>query len=186
MDYLFTPWRFAYIANASKMPGCLFCEKAKEKDDRGALIVHRGTHNFIILNAFPYTSGHVMVAPYEHVDELRKLSPEAAGEMMSLSQRVESALRAAYKPDGINLGMNIGAAAGAGVAGHIHMHILPRWIADIPPSESESILRQVNERLASTFHIHHTTIQFEHVVCDIAHGCVVIPTQNAADPGHSH
>jgi ATP adenylyltransferase len=130
MDYLFTPWRFAYMASVHKTRGCLFCEQLKEPDDRQARIIHRGEHCFIILNIYPYTSGHVMIVPYEHVDELRKLAPAAAAEMMALAQRMESALRAAYKPDGINLGMNIGAAAGAGVAGHIHMHVLPRWIAD--------------------------------------------------------
>ncbi|HET7186474.1 MAG TPA: HIT domain-containing protein [Terriglobales bacterium] len=129
MDYLFTPWRYAYITSAGKTPGCVFCEVVK-RDDREALIVHRGEHCFIILNAFPYTSGHVMIVPYGHLDQLQKLPAAAAGEMMFLSQRVETALRAVYRPDGINLGMNIGAAAGAGVAGHIHMHVLPRWIAD--------------------------------------------------------
>jgi ATP adenylyltransferase len=129
MDYLFTPWRFTYLSNAGKAPGCVFCRQVK-LSDREALILHRGEHCFIILNAFPYTTGHVMIVPYEHVDELQKLSPAAATEMMALSQRMERALRAVYKPDGINLGMNIGAAAGAGVAGHIHMHVLPRWIAD--------------------------------------------------------
>jgi ATP adenylyltransferase len=85
---------------------------------------------YICLNAFPYTSGHVMVIPFEHVDELQKLSRDAAREMMDLSQRTETVLRSLYHPDGINLGMNIGSAAGAGVAGHIHMHVLPRWVAD--------------------------------------------------------
>jgi ATP adenylyltransferase len=130
MDYLFTPWRYAYISTAAKTPGCLFCEKLRETDDRQALILHRAEHCFIMLNAFPYTSGHVMIAPYEHVDQLDKLSRPAATEMILLSQRMESELRSTYKPDGINLGMNIGAAAGAGVAGHVHMHVLPRWIAD--------------------------------------------------------
>jgi ATP adenylyltransferase len=129
MDYIFTPWRYAYISNAGKISGCVFCEVVK-RDDRDALIVHRGQHCFVILNAFPYTSGHVMIVPYAHVDQLQNLPANAAAEMMSLSQRMEGVLREAYKPDGINLGMNIGAAAGAGIAGHIHMHALPRWIAD--------------------------------------------------------
>jgi ATP adenylyltransferase len=84
----------------------------------------------VVLNAFPYTNGHLMIAPYEHVDQLAKLPAPAAQEMMALSQRLESVLRDIYHPDGLNLGMNLGKAAGAGVAGHIHMHILPRWIAD--------------------------------------------------------
>ncbi len=108
----------------------MFCEAAKEMDDAKALIVHRGQHCFVILNAYPYTPGHVMVVPYAHLDELRKLPFDAANEMIKLSQRMESVLRALYSPDGINLGMNIGKAAGAGIAGHIHMHVLPRWVAD--------------------------------------------------------
>lgn len=99
-------------------------------DDEKALIVHRAQHNFIILNAYPYTSGHVMVVPYEHVDRLHLLSDVAAAEMMSLTSRLENALTALYQPNGINLGMNIGKAAGAGIAAHIHMHVLPRWVAD--------------------------------------------------------
>ncbi len=129
MDYIFTPWRYAYISNPGNASSCVFCEVVK-REDQDALIVHRGQHCFVILNAFPYTSGHVMIVPYAHVDQLQNLHAVAASEMMSLSQRMEGVLRAAYKPDGINLGMNIGAAAGAGIAGHIHMHALPRWIAD--------------------------------------------------------
>ncbi len=130
MDYLWTPWRYAYVSTADKAPGCVFCGRMQQNNDREALIVFRGEHNFVVLNKFPYTSGHVMVVPYGHVDELRKLSAEAAQEMMSLSQRLEDVIRKEYHPDGVNLGMNIGKAAGAGVAGHIHMHVLPRWVAD--------------------------------------------------------
>lgn len=130
MDYLFTPWRYAYITQADKLSECLFCAQLQQSDDAKALIVHRGQHCFVILNAFPYTAGHVMVVPYQHVDELQKLPASAAQEMMALTQKLEGILRDLYKPDGLNVGMNLGKAAGAGVAGHIHMHILPRWIAD--------------------------------------------------------
>lgn len=130
MDYLWTPWRYAYVSTAEKAVGCVFCHAVKAGDDAKVLIVYRGRHCFVILNAFPYTPGHVMIVPYEHLDELRKLPAEAASEMMALSQRMESVLRELYTPDGINLGMNIGKAAGAGIAGHIHMHVLPRWVAD--------------------------------------------------------
>jgi ATP adenylyltransferase len=130
MDYLWTPWRYAYVSTAEKAVGCVFCDAAAGTDDRKNLIVYRGKHCFIILNAYPYTPGHVMIVPYAHLDELRKVSPDAANEMMHLSQKTESALRDLYHPDGINLGMNIGKAAGAGIAGHIHMHELPRWVAD--------------------------------------------------------
>lgn len=130
MDYLWTPWRYAYISGEKEAQGCVFCHSKDAQDDCKAGIVHRGEHCYICLNAFPYTSGHVMVIPYEHLDELRKLSREAAREMMDLCQRTETVLRNLYHPDGINLGMNIGSAAGAGIAGHVHMHVLPRWIAD--------------------------------------------------------
>ena len=130
MDYLWTPWRYAYVSTAEKAVGCVFCNAAKSDDDAKVLIVYRGQYCFVILNAFPYTPGHVMIVPYAHLDELLKLPPEAANEMMALSQRMETVLRELYHPDGINLGMNIGKAAGAGIAGHIHMHVLPRWVAD--------------------------------------------------------
>jgi ATP adenylyltransferase len=130
MDYLWTPWRYAYVSTAEKSAGCVFCDAVKAGDDRKVLIVYRGQHCFVILNRYPYTPGHVMIVPYAHLDELRKLSTDAAQEMMELSQRMESVLRELYRPDGINLGMNIGKAAGAGIAGHIHMHVLPRWVAD--------------------------------------------------------
>ena len=129
MDLLWTPWRYAFVSTAHQNPGCVFCELQRETDEQAG-IVHRGQHCFIVVNAFPYTSGHVMVVPYEHIDQLHKLSAPAAQEMMALSQRTESILRDLYHPDGLNLGMNIGKAAGAGIAGHIHMHVLPRWVAD--------------------------------------------------------
>ena len=132
MDYLWTPWRYAYITTAAKSTAsdqCIFCELPKLSDEK-ALIVHRAEHCFIILNSFPYTSGHVMVVPFAHLDELQKLPQPAAAEMMSLSQKMEGILRQVYSPDGINVGMNIGRAAGAGIAGHVHMHVVPRWMGD--------------------------------------------------------
>lgn len=130
MDYIFTPWRYAYVAGTDKATSCIFCDALASKADRDAWIVYRGRYSFIILNTYPYTSGHVMIVPYEHVDELQKLSPEAAHEIIDLSSKTERVLHQVYHPEGVNLGMNIGKAAGAGVAGHIHMHVLPRWTAD--------------------------------------------------------
>ena len=130
MDYLWTPWRYAYVTAGAKTAGCIFCDLPKAGDDSKARIVHRGRHCYIVLNTFPYTPGHVMVVPFSHLDELQKLPADAANEMMDLSQKMERVLRRLYAPDGVNLGMNIGKAAGAGVAGHIHMHVLPRWVAD--------------------------------------------------------
>lgn len=130
MDYLWSPWRYTYVSSVDQAVGCVFCQLLNLGDDEKAFIVYRGELNFVILNAFPYTSGHTMVVPYEHVDRLSLLSQTAASEMMGLSRRLESALYELYRPDGANLGMNIGKAAGAGIAGHIHMHVLPRWVAD--------------------------------------------------------
>jgi ATP adenylyltransferase len=129
MDYLWTPWRYAYVTGADQKSGCIFCNASKETDQQ-ARIVHRAEHCYVILNTYPYTNGHVMVVPYAHLEELHKLPDDAAHEMIVLTQRMAAVLRSLYRPDGINLGMNIGKAAGAGVAGHIHMHILPRWVAD--------------------------------------------------------
>jgi ATP adenylyltransferase len=129
MDHLWTPWRYAYVSGAARKPGCIFCN-APSESDKEARIVYRGTHCYVILNTFPYTNGHVMIVPYAHLGELDTLPEKAAHEMMALTQRMENILRELYRPDGINLGMNIGKAAGAGVEGHIHMHILPRWLAD--------------------------------------------------------
>ena len=130
MDFLFTPWRYAYVTGAEKAPECLFCWAANQKNDEKTLVVHRAQHCFIMLNAFPYTSGHVMVVPYQHTDQLQNLPVPAAHELVELTQKMEGVLRELYRPDGLNLGMNLGKAAGAGVAGHIHMHVLPRWVAD--------------------------------------------------------
>ncbi len=133
MDYLWTPWRYRYITSgdtSGEGSSCIFCRLLRCDDDAETLIVHRGEHNFIVLNAYPYTCGHSMIVPFEHIDRLDKLSQSAAIEMMQLGQRLESAFRELYHPDGVNIGMNIGKAAGAGIAGHIHMHALPRWVAD--------------------------------------------------------
>jgi ATP adenylyltransferase len=130
MDYLWTPWRYAYVAGIDKASGCIFCDLPKAGDDARARIVHRAQHCYVVLNTYPYTAGHVMIVPFAHLGELQKVPEEAAHEMMDLAQRMERILRLLYTPDGVNLGMNIGKAAGAGVAGHVHMHALPRWVAD--------------------------------------------------------
>jgi ATP adenylyltransferase len=151
MDFLFTPWRYAYVTTANNPGDCVFCSLIQAKDDEKALIVHRAKHCFVVLNAFPYTSGHAMVVPYEHVDQLQKLSVPAAEEMMALAQRLEGVMRELYHPDGINLGMNLGKAAGAGVASHIHMHILPRWFADVNFMTSIGETRVLPEDLPTTY-----------------------------------
>ncbi|HUJ30664.1 MAG TPA: HIT domain-containing protein [Candidatus Acidoferrum sp.] len=130
MDYLWTPWRYQYIADVKKDDSCIFCDAITANDDRKMLVVLRGEKNYIILNRYPYTSGHVMVAPYAHIADLRPADSATLSEMMQLAQRVQIALGKAYRPEGYNLGMNLGRAAGAGVTGHLHLHILPRWSGD--------------------------------------------------------
>jgi len=132
MDYLWTPWRYQYMAQVSqgKQPDCIFCDAVERNNDEETLIVHRGKKAFVILNRFPYTSGHVMIVPYTHAAELNQCEPAALQELMELAQKLETVLRRDYKSDGMNLGMNLGRAAGAGVAGHLHMHMLPRWFGD--------------------------------------------------------
>ncbi len=151
MDHLWSPWRYTYVTTADKIPWCLFCEVLKSATDRQVWIVHRGEHCFVMLNAYPYTSGHVMVAPYAHLDQLQNLAPEAATEMMMLTQKIERIQRELYHPDGINLGMNMGKAAGAGVVGHIHMHVLPRWVGDASFMTSVGETRVLPEALETTY-----------------------------------
>ncbi|MGH9528394.1 MAG: HIT family protein [Terriglobales bacterium] len=149
MDYLWTPWRYAYVSG-TQVSGCIFCELPKLEDQK-ALIVHRGQDCFVILNSFPYSPGHVMIVPFAHLDQMQRLTTETAHEMMDLSQKMEGVIRKLYNPDGINLGMNIGKAAGAGIAGHVHMHVLPRWVADANFISVVGETRVLPENLETTY-----------------------------------
>ena len=130
MDFLWTPWRYQYIVKTGEAGECVFCLAARSTDDKACLVVHRAAHNFVILNRFPYTSGHIIVVPYRHVASLEDLEDDALVELIRLARLSEKHLRSVYKPEGLNLGMNIGQSAGAGIAGHIHLHVLPRWTGD--------------------------------------------------------
>ncbi len=135
MDFLWTPWRYSYVTAAKHSSGqrqsCAFCAiLGSAATDEQSLIGHRAERNFVLLNRYPYNSGHMLVVPYEQVPTLVEAPEATAAEMMRLTRRIERVLRTMYDPDGINIGMNIGRAAGAGVAGHLHMHALPRWAAD--------------------------------------------------------
>ena len=130
MEYLWSPWRYKYIASADKDPGCVFCRVQQEGSDPENLIIHRGSLNFVILNRFPYTSGHLMIVPYEHTASLTSVGEPVTTEMMALTKKAQAALQAEYRPDGFNIGMNLGRSAGAGVADHIHLHVVPRWAGD--------------------------------------------------------
>lgn len=131
MDYLWSPWRYRYLVDP-KPPeaGCVFCRIAASANDRENLVVHRGARTFVVLNRFPYTSGHLMVLPYQHAGDLSAIDDSTAVEMMLMTRTATRHIQAIYKPEGVNLGMNLGEAAGAGVAAHIHMHVLPRWFGD--------------------------------------------------------
>jgi ATP adenylyltransferase len=132
MDYLWTPWRYRYITQVGEPAECIFCAAADPTaDDHKTLVIHRALHNYIILNRFPYTSGHLMVVPYRHVASLEELRDEELVELIRLARDTEKRLRKVYRPDGLNLGMNIGKSAGAGIAGHLHLHALPRWFGDV-------------------------------------------------------
>jgi ATP adenylyltransferase len=130
---------------------CIFCAHAASSDDRANLVVLRAEYNFVVLNLYPYTSGHLMIAPYAHVATLAGADPAALEEMMRLTVRVEKAMRTLYKPDGLNVGMNLGQAAGAGVAGHIHMHVLPRWNGDASFITTVGETRVLPEELGVTY-----------------------------------
>ena len=178
MDHLWTPWRYAYVTSADGAPrpgvpaslaawpgdkGCVFCNLIAAVDyaiaeatsvdeaESAAGLILRGRHCFICLNAYPYTSGHVMVMPYAHLDRLSKLPVEAAHELIELSQRTEEVLQKLYNPHGFNFGLNLGQAAGAGVAGHLHMHALPRWAGDTNFMTTVAESRVLPEQLEITW-----------------------------------
>jgi ATP adenylyltransferase len=127
MDRLYSPWRYRYVSSTSQpVDGCVFCSATGEEP----LVVARGAAVFVILNLYPYNSGHLMVVPARHVASLAQLGAEELSELMAFVQRAEIALNEAYHPQGINVGVNLGRAAGAGIADHLHIHLVPRWVGD--------------------------------------------------------
>jgi ATP adenylyltransferase len=126
---LWAPWRLEYIEQADEQEGCIFC-RAAERDDEAGLVVHRGAAAFVVLNKFPYASGHFMVAPLRHVGEFAELEDGEVLELHRLASQGMGALAQTYSPQGFNLGWNLGRIAGAGVTGHVHLHVVPRWAGD--------------------------------------------------------
>jgi ATP adenylyltransferase len=126
---LWAPWRLEYVQAADEQPGCVFCN-ARDGDDAESLVVHRGRRAFVLLNKFPYSSGHLMVAPARHVGDYPALADDEAAEIHDLARRALAALAATYRPEGFNLGWNLGRVAGAGVVDHVHQHVVPRWGGD--------------------------------------------------------
>ncbi|MBV8553539.1 MAG: HIT domain-containing protein [Acidobacteriaceae bacterium] len=152
MDHLWTPWRSTYITGQAETKGCIFCDAAGDPSkDSETLVVYRGRLNFVILNRFPYTTGHLMVAPYKHVARLTAVSADTTAEMMQITRHSEEILERTYRPDGLNLGMNLGQAAGAGIAQHIHLHMLPRWIGDANFMTTVAQTRVMPESLGDTY-----------------------------------
>ena len=151
MDHLWTPWRMEYIQDKKDDNGCVFCKAWGAEEDENNLIFSRGEHVFMILNRFPYTSGHVMCVPYAHVERLDELSQAARIEMIELSNRSCEVLQKVYDPDGFNVGLNLGKMAGAGIDSHLHMHIVPRWLGDTNFMACLGNTRILPESLPETF-----------------------------------
>lgn len=150
MERLWAPWRMAYVT-AEHGEGCIFCDKPAEDRDEKNMIVKRGKLGFIMMNAFPYNNGHLMVAPYRHAADMSDLSDEEALEMMKLVTDGKELLVKAFSPDGFNIGINLGRAAGAGIEDHIHVHVVPRWNGDTNFMPVISDTKVMPQALASTY-----------------------------------
>lgn len=150
MDVLWTPWRMGFIMG-EKPKECIFCLKPAETRDRENFILYRGRRAFIILNAYPYNNGHLLIVPYDHVASLEDLDAETSAELMALVQRGIRALRALMSPNGFNVGANIGQSAGAGIADHVHIHVVPRWTGDTNFMPVVGSVRMIPELLETTY-----------------------------------
>jgi ATP adenylyltransferase len=153
VDVLWSPWRYDYITgDKEKKPGCTFCNILESPAaDEEKFILHRGRFNFVILNAYPYAVGHLMIVPFEHLDRPHVAAEDSTNEMMALVRKAAAGIERVYAPDGVNLGMNLGKAAGAGVAEHYHMHVLPRWVGDVNFITAIGETRVMSETLQQTF-----------------------------------
>jgi ATP adenylyltransferase len=151
MNHIWSPWRMEYIENHGKQDGCVFCDAAKRTDSPENLIVHRGELAYVILNRYPYTSGHVMVVPFEHKPNLELLETATRAEMMELASRATTVLRKVYSTQAFNVGINIGEPAGAGVKEHVHIHVVPRWNGDTNFMSSLARTRVLPELLEDTW-----------------------------------
>jgi ATP adenylyltransferase len=146
---LWAPWRLEYIEQADEQEGCIFC-RAAEGDDEGGLVVHRGREAFVLLNKFPYASGHLMIAPYRHVGEFSELGDDETVEIHRLTSQGMGALAELYQPQGFNIGWNLGRIAGAGVTDHVHAHLVPRWAGDTNFMPVLADVKVLPEHLAET------------------------------------
>jgi ATP adenylyltransferase len=148
-EQLWAPWRLEYIARADEEEGCFFCRAAAARDEEG-MVVHRGEKAFVLLNKFPYSSGHVMVAPYRHIGDFGELENDEALDIHRLAGQALGALAAVYEPQGYNLGWNLGRIAGAGVLDHVHEHVVPRWAGDTNFMPVLADVKVLPEHLAET------------------------------------
>ena len=151
MEHLWSPWRYRYIASADKQDACVFCTIQNSRDDATNFVLYRGRLVFVVLNLFPYTSGHLMIVPYEHTASFARLNQEATSEMFELAKRSQAILDEEYHADGFNIGLNLGRAAGAGIADHIHVHVVPRWMGDANFVSIIGETRVLPEDLATTY-----------------------------------
>jgi ATP adenylyltransferase len=159
MEQLWAPWRMQYIKRADEFEGCIFCAFPAEENDEERLILLRGERAFLILNAFPYSNGHLMITPFRHTADLNDLDAAELLEMMTLTRRAVNLLKAAFNPEGFNIGVNMGRVAGAGIADHVHIHVVPRWSGDtnfmpvlgdvrVIPESLNAVYRRLREKLA--------------------------------------
>lgn len=149
-ERLWTPWRMEYILG-EKPSGCIFCDKPKDNNDRIDLILYRGEKVFVIMNKYPYNNGHLMVTPYDHVSDLSLLDSETMKELMVELQHCTAIMKKVLKPEGFNVGMNVGKAGGAGIDDHLHMHIVPRWAGDTNFMPVMADVRVMPEHLDETY-----------------------------------
>ncbi len=157
MDHLWTPWRMPYLKrDNSGNDECIFCRKTRSTDDAAEHILFRGEHCFVTLNLYPYNNGHLMIVPYRHAPSLEELDVPTLTEMMTLTQQAIRVLRAAYSPQGYNIGINLGEVAGAGVAGHVHQHVVPRWAGDTNYITIIGQTRTIPEWIDETYRRLHT------------------------------
>jgi len=151
LDYIWTPWRMKYIQERHNEAGCVFCLAAEAEDSVENLVFNRGEAVFMILNRYPYTSGHIMCVPYVHVDRLQDLPRVARVELMDMVSKAVEVLQSVYEPQGFNIGLNLGEVAGAGIADHLHMHIVPRWGGDTNFMSAVGQTRVLPESLLETY-----------------------------------